>query len=224
METESNEIATTLKPPEEPEAIVPMETASSLRKKKSKHKRERDRKKQGAMNTVECIQSKKACFRAAIHSEEKSTLHQEERLQPTIHSTDYPLCSLWRYSNQLSNLPTICSAISGVTPTNCDVWFTLSSDTTTNSPLCFVCRYSNRLSTVLLCLSILQLTIRSTLSGATDYPVVQLSALLSLASTKYDECYTLLCLAIPQPTLRSALPVDIPTDYPPLYSAYRYHN
>jgi hypothetical protein len=34
----------------------------------------------------------------------------------------------------------------------------------------------------------------------------------------------LLCLAILLPTLRSALPVDIPTDYPPLYSACRYYN
>jgi hypothetical protein len=30
------------------------------------------------MNTVECIQSRKASFRAAIHLKDKPTLHQEE--------------------------------------------------------------------------------------------------------------------------------------------------
>jgi hypothetical protein len=67
--------------------------------------------------------------------------------------TDYPLCCRWRKSNQLS----------------CVLYSTLSSYTTTDSPLCSACRYSNRLSAALLCLSILQLTIRST-----DYPLCSL--------------------------------------------------
>jgi hypothetical protein len=76
---------------------------------------------------------------------------------PVNISTDYPLYSLRRYSNRLSTLPTICSPLSGVTPTD--------------YATCSTLLYS-----------------------------------------------TLLCLTILQPTLRSALPVDIPTDYPPIYS------
>jgi hypothetical protein len=151
METESNEIATTLKPPEEPEAIVPMETASSLRKKKSKHKRERDRKKQGAMNTVECIQSKKACFRAAIHSEEKSTLHQEEKLQLTIHSalsggtpTNY---SIYRLSALLSLAllqPTVMWALLYPAILHLTLRSASSVDIPTDSlPFYSACRYCN---------------------------------------------------------------------------------
>jgi hypothetical protein len=40
------------------------------------------------MNVVECIQSKKACFRAAIHLEEKPTLRQEKKEQAQERESD----------------------------------------------------------------------------------------------------------------------------------------
>jgi hypothetical protein len=49
-------------------------------------------------------------------------------------STAYPLCSLWRYSNRLSNLPTVRSAV--------------SCATLTDYAVCSLLRYSNRLSRV----------------------------------------------------------------------------
>jgi hypothetical protein len=61
-------------------------------------------------------------------------------------------------------------------------------------------------------------------SGAAVYVPIIRSAAAGVNPINYPACSTLLCLAIPQPTLRSALPVDIPTDYPPLYSACRYYN
>jgi hypothetical protein len=48
--------------------------------------------------------------------------------------------------------------------------------------------------------------------------------LYSVRSAISCVCSPLLCLAIMQPIIRSALPVDIPTDYTPLYSACRYFN
>jgi hypothetical protein len=39
--------------------------------------KEREKERERTMNTVECIHSKKACFRAAIHSEEKLALEKE---------------------------------------------------------------------------------------------------------------------------------------------------
>jgi hypothetical protein len=106
-------------------------------------------------------------------------------LQLTIHSTNYPLCSLVLLQ------PTIQS---------------------TEYPLYCLFRYSNRLCCVLcstlLCSAIPQPTL------ACLQPTM-LCALL---------CSAMLCLAILQPTLRSVLPVDITTDYPPLYSACRYCN
>jgi hypothetical protein len=85
------------------------------------------------------------------------------------------------------------------------------------------CRYSNRLSAALLCLSILQLTIFSALSGGTliDDPLCSLwrySNRLSHVHCSVWRCYnqlsSVLCLPIFQPTIRrSTLPVDITTDY-----------
>jgi hypothetical protein len=74
------------------------------------------------------------------------------------------------------------------------IYSTLPVNISTDYPLYSLRRYSNRLS-ALLFLALLRPTM--------------LRALL------YS---TLLCLTILQPTLRSALPVDIPTDYPPIYS------
>jgi hypothetical protein len=142
--------------------------------------------------------------------------------QPTIRrstlsvdiTSDNPLCSLWRYSNQLFNILTIRSAISCVTPTEYAVCSTLPTDTTTDSPLCNGYRYSNRLSAALLCLSILQLTIRSTLSGATstDYPIYRLSLCCLL------RCSNQLCCVL-YSTLSS-----YPTTDSPLCFACRHYN
>jgi hypothetical protein len=95
-------------------------------------------------------------------------------LQPTIHrptlpvdiTTDDPFYSLWRYFNQLSALPTIRSALSGVTTTDYHMCTSSSGDTTTNYRLYSACRYCNRPSPALHCLSKLQLTICST-----NYPL-----------------------------------------------------
>jgi hypothetical protein len=132
-------------------------------------------------------------------------------------TTDYPLCSLWRYFNRLFALVTIRSDLSGITRTDFPMCTTLSSDTTTNYPLYSPCPYSNRLSAALPCLSILQLTIRST-----DYPLCslwrysnRLSAVSFLVWQYYNRVSTLLCLSIlVQPTIRSALSVDTTIDYP----------
>jgi hypothetical protein len=53
------------------------------RKRKSKHKREVDRKRDRAraMNRVEYIQSKKACYEAVIQSGAKPTLLQKDKEQ-----------------------------------------------------------------------------------------------------------------------------------------------
>jgi hypothetical protein len=85
---------------------------------------------------------------------------------PVDMATDFPFCSLWQYSNQLSALPTIRSALSGVTITDYHMCTSPSGDTTTNYRLYSTCRYYNRPSVALHCLSILQLTICSN-----DYPL-----------------------------------------------------
>jgi hypothetical protein len=115
------------------------------------------------------------------------------RLQLTIHSavsgvtpTDDPLCSLRRYSNRLSHV------------------------------LCSVWRCYNQLSS-LLCLSTDQPTIRRSTLPCRYYNL--LSALLLLQLQPTISC-ALLCLVMLQPTVCCTLAVDIPTDYPPLYSIH----
>jgi hypothetical protein len=102
-------------------------------------------------------------------------------LQPTIRSA--LLCLL--ILQPTANLPTVDITtnypLSCDTTTDCPLYSTLSFDSTGSIHLTD-CRYCNRLS-ALLCLAILQPTIRS----------------------------TLLCLLILQPTIRSALSRDKPT-------------
>jgi hypothetical protein len=90
------------------------------------------------------------------------------------------------------------------------IYSTLSNDNKPDSPLCFVCRYSKRLSAALLCLSILQLPIRSALSGDTpnDYPLYRRSALISLGLLQPTVCCELLSLVKLHPIIQSTLPVD----------------
>jgi hypothetical protein len=58
-------------------AVMPNEFSRSLLRRRNsvskRNKRERDnkREKEGAMNTIECIQSKQACYEAVIQSEAK---------------------------------------------------------------------------------------------------------------------------------------------------------
>jgi hypothetical protein len=90
----------------------------------------------------------------------------------------------------------------------------------------------------ILCLAILQPTIRSTLRVdiTTDditnhYPLCsiwchsnRLSAVLSLVLLQPTVLCAQLCLATLQPTILCTLPADITTDNPPLYPAFRYYN
>jgi hypothetical protein len=141
-------------------------------------------------------------------------------LQPTFRSTDYPFCSLRCYSNCLSALPTIHSALvcviptdyplyrlstllsplllqptvhsvlSAVTPIDYPMCTTLSGDTPTDYPRCFACQYYNKP------------TINSPLAVdiTTDYSLYRLSALLSLAILQPTILHALLCLARLQQT------------------------
>jgi hypothetical protein len=97
-------------------------------------------------------------------------------LLPTIRSTDFPVCPVWRYTTP--DYP-MCS--------------TLSVDSTADHPI-------YRLS-ALICIAILQMTI--------------CCALLCPAILQPTICGALLCLASLQLITRSALRVDIVTDYPP---------
>jgi hypothetical protein len=101
----------------------------------------------------------------------------------------YPLCLLWRYSNRLSNLPTIRSTVSCITPTDYAVCSAL---------LYSVQRYHNRL-----------------LRASSRLCCVPCSALLCSVWRYYNRLSALFCLSILQPTIRrSTLPVDIATAYP----------
>jgi hypothetical protein len=155
-------------------------------------------------------------------------------LQLTFCSTDYPLCSLWRYSSRPYML---CSSRSG--------------DTTTEYPLNFACRYYNRLSAVF-CLLILQSTIRSILpvDFTTDYALCSLllysdrpsavtflvyryynrlsyvfySTLSAITTTDYplySKTATASFRSEIDRLIRSALSGDTTTDYP-LYFSARY--
>jgi hypothetical protein len=163
-------------------------------------------------------------------------------LQPTLRSalpvdipTDYPpLYSACPYYDLSILHLTIRSALSAATPADyiiyrlsallylamlqptmlCALLFsTLSSDTTSDYLLCFACRYSNRLSATLLCLSTLQLTIRSALSGVTptDHPLDSLRRYSNRPSVVIFWVYRIttdfpipLCLPSLQPTIHSA--------------------
>jgi hypothetical protein len=114
--------------------------------------------------------------------------------------------------------PIIRSGLSGDPPAEYPMCSTLDGDTTTDYPLC---------------LSILQPTFRFAFSvvTTTDSPLYstcryynRLSALISPAVLQATMLCALLCLAKLQPSLCSALPVDFPTNCPPLYSACRYYN
>jgi hypothetical protein len=106
-------------------------------------------------------------------------------LQPTFRSTDYPFCSLRCYSNCLSALPTIHSALVCVIPTDYPLY---------------------RLSTLLSPL-LLQPTVHSVLSAVTpiDYPMC--TTLSGDTPTDYPRCFA--CRYYNQPTINSPLAVSI---------------
>jgi hypothetical protein len=135
-------------------------------------------------------------------------------LQPTILSTDYPLCCLWRYSNQLCcvlysiqryynrEFGLLCLPIL-VQPT---IRSALSVDATIDYPLYPAYRYYNRLSALP--------TISYTLSGFTpidhllhsvcQHHYKRLSSLIRDSDGIISERDSQLCLAILQPTIRCA--------------------
>jgi hypothetical protein len=60
-------------------------------------------------------------------------------LQLTIHSTDYPLCSLWHYSTDYPITPTdyaMCSTLLCIAILQTTILCTLPADITTDHPLC----------------------------------------------------------------------------------------
>jgi hypothetical protein len=131
-------------------------------------------------------------------------------LQLTICSNDYPLCSLWRYSNRPSAVlfsvwryynresaqlclpilqPTIRSALSGHTPTD--------------YPLYSACRYYNRLSALPNISCVLYSTM-SAITSTTDYPLCSETATAASFRSETERLSAQLCLAILQPTIRCA--------------------
>jgi hypothetical protein len=115
-------------------------------------------------------------------------------VQPTIRSTDNPLCSVSRHFNLLSASPTIHSALYHDISTDYPLCSALYGYSTTDYPLCSVSRQYNQLSVVP--------TIRSALhcDTTTDYPLCSV----------WQQYNRLSALA----TIRSALHWDSTTNHP----------